>query len=329
MKIRACGVFCLLCAVAAAQVDPNETLRQLRLRVQFNNGICDPDTRVALMGHKGQVAEATPNEQCVVEFVSVPSGNYEVVVSGRNFSQVDAGSIDASRGAGEFDIKVNRDAYADATRNGQGASVSVADLALPPKARKELAKASQLMQKQDFADALDRLNKIVAQYPSYATAYNNLAVIYARQGDLAKERDALEHAIAADDHFAPPYVNLARLDINTKNFGGAEEALNKAASLAPADAMTLVLLGYAQFMNHHLDDAIATAKKAHTLQGGHAFTHQVAARAYEQKQDAANAIAQLQLFLEEEPTGPRAEIAHNELAAIQSSQRAAAAGTSQ
>jgi hypothetical protein len=69
-------------------------------------------------------------------------------------------------------------------------------------------------------------------------------------------------------------------------------------------------------MNRHLDQAIATSRKAHTLPGVHAFVHQVAARAYEQKRDAANAITELEQFLKEEPEGARAEIARKELAEV-------------
>jgi hypothetical protein len=80
--------------------------------------------------------------------------------------------------------------------------------------------------------------------------------------------------------------------------------------------MTLVLLTYAEFMDRHFDQVIATSRKAHTLQGTHAFVHQVAARAFEQKRDGGNAVAELEQFLKEEPTGPRAEIAHKELSAL-------------
>ena len=80
--------------------------------------------------------------------------------------------------------------------------------------------------------------------------------------------------------------------------------------------MTLVLLTYAELMDHHVDQAIATSRKAHSLQGAHAYAHQIAARAYEQKRDAADAITELEQFLKEETTGTRADGARKELAAL-------------
>ena len=80
--------------------------------------------------------------------------------------------------------------------------------------------------------------------------------------------------------------------------------------------MTLVLLTYAEFINKHYDLVIATAHRAHELPGQHAFAHQIAARAYEQQRDGNQAIAELELFLKEEPAGVRAEIARKELAQV-------------
>ena len=142
-------------------------------------------------------------------------------------------------------------------------------------------------------------------------------MVYARLGDRDKERDALHRALSINAHFAPAYVNLARMDISTGDFAGAEAELSRATSNDPTDAMTLVLLTYSEFMNRHFDSAIATSYRAHRLQGPHAFSHQVAARAYEQKRDGVNAIAELELFLKEEPTGQRADIARKELAQVQ------------
>jgi hypothetical protein len=70
-------------------------------------------------------------------------------------------------------------------------------------------------------------------------------------------------------------------------------------------------------MNHSYDDAILTSRKAHALTSPHAYAHEVAAHAFEQKRDGADAIAELDLFLKEEPTGQRADAARKELAALQ------------
>jgi tetratricopeptide (TPR) repeat protein len=193
------------------------------------------------------------------------------------------------------------------------ALVSAEELAVPPSARREFDKAIGLMEKQDFIEAAQRLNQAIVIYPDYASAYNNLAVVYSRLGDSTREQRALEKAIRIDDHFALAYVNQGRMYLSNQNFTNAELALGKASSLNPNDTASLTLLSYCQLMQQRFEDAIATARKAHALPGEHALVHRIAANAFERKQDASGAIAELELFLKEQPTGSTAEKSRQEL----------------
>jgi len=84
-------------------------------------------------------------------------------------------------------------------------------------------------------------------------------------------------------------------------------------SAYPGDVNALVLLSYSEFMDKSFDAAIANSRKAHSLQQAHAFAHRVAARAFEQEKRGADAIAELETFLREEPSGPRADAARQEI----------------
>ena len=304
------------------------TVHWVRVRISFLNGGCDLSAHVTLVGRTGPLAEGAANEQCVVQFTNVPEGSYHVSVSGQNTTEVDAGVVTMTAGGeSDFDVHVNRAVTADRA-GGQSALpvVSAVDLAVPAAARKEFDKANNLIARQDqgrqdsshhdLDQAKDRLLQAIAIYPAYASAYNSLGVIYARHGDRVHEREVLEKAISLDSHFAPAYVNLGRMNIAAGDLPAAEAVLNKAYALAPTDPMTLVLLSFAQIGDNHFDDAIASSKKAHALGGTHAFVHQAAARAYERKRDAADAIAELEMFLKEEPTGTRSDAARKELEAV-------------
>ena len=324
MKSRVWVLFLLLVGSAAAQIDAASVIHRVQVRVAFANGICDRSTHVTLKGRNGPAIDAVPNESCEVEFVNIAEGTYHVNVSGQNVADTDT-VITPSMGLTEFEVKVKR---ANESERVGGAplspTISMADLGIPVRAQKEFDRANQWVAKQDLTRAIQSLNRAIDIYPAYADAYNNLGVVYARLGDRVREREVLQKAISINDHFAPAYVNLGRMNISTGDFASAETALNKAAALDPTDAMTLVLLTYAEFMDHHLDQVIATSQKAHTLQGTHAFVHQVAARAYEQKHDAANAVTELEQFLKEEPQGTRADIARKELASVRAIRTASA-----
>jgi Flp pilus assembly protein TadD len=173
-----------------------------------------------------------------------------------------------------------------------------------------------LLGKQDLTHAEQRLRKAIAIYPDFAVAYNNLGVIYSRLGDHEREREALQKAISLDERMAPAYVNLGKMSIGAGDFASAETALNKASRFDPVDPATLILLAYAELMDRRFDEAVATSRKAHSLDKPHALAHRLAANALEQKGQAAAAIAELEIFLAEEPTGPRADAARKELADV-------------
>lgn len=279
----------------------------------FGSGDCDPSTHVSLIGHGGPVAQGVANDQCQVDFFNVPEGAYHVKVSG--LASADSGSINiTSAGPTEFDIQVERPNELGSTYSAPASAfVSASDLGVPSRARNELDKASELAARHELARAIQRLNKAISIYPTYALAYNNLGVIYSRLGDSVREREALQKAISLNDHFPLAYVNLGRMNVAAGDFVAAETALDKACSLDPSDPMTLILLSYSQFMDRRFDQAIATTRKAHALERPHSFVHRVAARAFEQQRQGASAITQLELFLQEEPTGPRAEAVRKEL----------------
>ena len=325
---------CLLLLVSSsiAQFSPGEMVRRVRVQVDFASGVCDAGARVALIGRVGAVAESATNDQCQVDFLGVPEGTYHLSVSGGNVTNADAGVVTVTAaGSTDFEVKVKNERLHDASGNDASGMapalsiVSATDLAVPSAARREFDKANDLIAHKDFKQAIEKLNNAIAAYPAYAAAYNNLGVVYARMGERAHEAEALQKAIGINSHFAPAFVNLGRMNISAGNFADAETDLNKASAFDPTDAMTLVLLAYSEFMDQHFDEAVASSQKAHTLGGTHAYAHQIAARVFEHKRDAVNAIAELELFLKEEDTGPRAESARKELAHLEDATHALAA----
>jgi tetratricopeptide (TPR) repeat protein len=196
--------------------------------------------------------------------------------------------------------------------------VSASDLNVPGKARKELDKANEEMAMQNWKKALEHLNKAIALAPQYATAYNNLGVLYAKTNDIPHEEEALKKAVSLDEHFAPALVNYGKLCMRQKNFPQAEELLQKAGTVEPNNPETLMLLADAEFMDHHFDAAIASAHQAHVSGQDHpSFVHYIAARAYQQKNQQPEALAEFKTFLLEEPKGPRADYVRGDVAKMQ------------
>ena len=269
-----------------------------------------------------QVEELFTNDRGEATFLNVSLGNYHVSVSGEGIqpTQSDSFEVDERKSTQSVLVRVQPATENGSANSGKGgaATISANDLNIPKKASKEFDKATKLIAKQDWQAAIDQLNKALALYSAYAEAYNNLGVVYAHLGDPNKEREALQKAIAANDHFAPALVNLARLDMKEQNYTAAEAHLTQATAADPTDARALVLLAQAQLLDRHYEDAIASAGKVHALSHGqYAVVHYMAARACERLNRFPDAMNEFNLFLAEEPTGDRANAARQEMAVIE------------
>lgn len=292
----------------------------LKVRVTFTDGrACTIKVMVRLMLSAGNtdVAETYTNDQGLADFDEVEVGNYHLVISGDGIQTTDSGlfEVDNRRGTQFQTISVRR---TDEDTQNVGGTVAVQDMKIPSAAKKPFRKANDLIAQQNWKKAIEQLNRAIAIYPKYAEAYNNLGVVYARMGDRADEKEALQKALNINDHFAAAWVNLARMSIVDRDFPQAESLLDKAAGLDPTDSQTLMILANVELMNLHYQQAIGHCQKTHALgQDSHSLVHFIAARAYEHESQIPQAISELKMFLKEEPDGIRAQAARKELTALQ------------
>jgi tetratricopeptide (TPR) repeat protein len=261
------------------------------------------------------------NDKGEADFLNVQVGYYHVTVSGEGVATTESElfEVDERRVTQIQYVTVRHvDDGGEKPLQSKSGTVSATDLNVPPKARKELDKANELMAQQEWKKALERLNKAIGIYPQYATAYNNLGVLYSHMNDDAHEQEALEKAISLDDHLAAALLNLGKLRLRQKNFPQAEAMLDKAITADPSNAQALMLLADAQYMNQHYEAAIASARQAHNAQQAHpSFVHYIAARAYQRENRPTDALVEFQLFLKEEPSGPRADHVRGDIARMQ------------
>jgi Flp pilus assembly protein TadD len=267
------------------------------------------------------LAEGSVSGECTAEFSDVPAGRYRVTVRGADATNADDGEVEVnSVVAQDLEVRAKHTESSNPSSwTAHATFISVKELGVPSHAAKEFEKASQLIAKQDWAKAAERLHKGLALYPRYAAGYNNLGAVYSHLGNNAQAREALQQAIALDDRLAPAYVNLGRLSFLENDYSNAESLLTRAMSLAPAEnADELFLLAYAQLTDHHLDQALQTSQQGHAAKlDHHAYLHLVAANAYEQQSKIADSMSELERYLNEEPNGPRAEQVRKALATFQ------------
>lgn len=308
----------------------SSNLGNVHVHVVFaNDRNAGPNLLVRLMAGSSDAVVRTSytNDIGDADFVGITVGDYHVQISGDGIQTTssDTFEVDERKGTqSQYVVVRPRDDSGPKPVSAHSPMVSATDLNVPQKARKELDKANEEMAQQNWKKSLEHLNQAIQLAPQWATAYNNLAVLYAKMNDTSREEDALKKAVSFDGHFAPALLNYGKLSLRQKNFPQAEDMLQRAATLDPSNAEILMLLADAAYMDRHFDVAINNADRAHLGGQEHpSFVHYIAARAYQQKGEQARALAEFQLFLQEEPKGPRADHVRSDIARIQEASRQA------
>lgn len=195
--------------------------------------------------------------------------------------------------------------------------VSALDLDASNKAIEEFNRATTLMKGQNFKEAVTHLQKAVAAYPKFVSAYNALGLAYLDQQD-SRAKDEFETAAKLDQKFPGSFLNLGMLALQNKDYGAANSNLEKAATLSPKDPKILFVLAYAENSNHEYKEAMETAQRVHALDHhGMANVHYVAASAALGLSDMEAAKRELTTFLTEDPSNPQAPDARKNLDAIE------------
>jgi tetratricopeptide (TPR) repeat protein len=183
-------------------------------------------------------------------------------------------------------------------------SIAANRLKVPGKAEKEFMKGKDAGDRKDWPEATKRFQAAIALYPEYDLAYNGLGQALASSGDNGGARSAFEKAIQINDNFAAAYRNLARISLSEHKFEEMDNLLTRSLSAEPLNAWALAYAAYAELQLHKFEDAIAHARKAHSVKhDGLASVHIVAARALEEKQRPSEALAEYRLYLEEDTNG--------------------------
>ncbi len=200
-------------------------------------------------------------------------------------------------------------------------NVSKLDLKAPEKARREYDKGFQLLNRKDYSGALPHLAAAISIYPDFVAAHNALGSSYLGLGEQDRARDEFAKAVSLDDHLPISYANLGCAEMALQHYRAAEDAVQKASSIAPLDLQVLAALTYAQLRNNEYAAAIATADRVHARKHkGVAIIHLYSAAAWDGQRNLEEARGELQTFLQEDPKSPAADTARELLKQIEQDQ---------
>jgi cytochrome c-type biogenesis protein CcmH/NrfG len=185
-----------------------------------------------------------------------------------------------------------------------GVAISTTSLVVPGGARKEFEKGDKEARSNHRKAAIEHLEKAVSEYQSYAAAWYELGTIYSGSQEMDKARQAFEKAITADPNYIPPYVSLSALELKNQEYEDAVDTAGKALELDPTIGVARFVQAVGNFNLNRLDAAEKSAREVEKKPHQNLpQLHVLLADILLQKQEYANAAAEMRTYLKEFPDG--------------------------
>ena len=221
----------------------------------------------------------------------------------RSFDRPDVGTITLTPHAGSPDI-----------------FVSATSLAAPKKAKAAFEKAIKELNKGARADrqkALDELEKAVTEYPTYAAAWTVMGETKQRMGDRTGAAEAFDRAMQADSRYLRPFEPMVLMSVNRQDWERAVELASIALGLDQSNVKLQWLNAVGQFELGNHDEALSGLGRVEADEDGakqYPQTHHIKGLIYSQRGQYAEAVTELERFLEIVPDGPTAEAIRGQIA---------------
>jgi tetratricopeptide (TPR) repeat protein len=233
-------------------------------------------------------------------FYNIPAGHYEIrSVNGLQEARerVDLDSVDQ-----QVTLKI-ADAAGSPT-GGNGATVSVAEMRVPDKARKEFEKAQEAFGKRKIDDARARCAKALSLAPTYSRALTLSALFDLSDNKLEDAAQKAEQAVKSDYGYSMGYIVLASVYNSLKRYDDSIRTLDRAIPLAPNSWQAHFELSKAQLGKGDFQKALAAIDRA--IQSGpaeYAPVHLVRAHALLGLKAYDQAMLELEKYVSVDPKG--------------------------
>lgn len=150
--------------------------------------------------------------------------------------------------------------------NVEGYTFSMTTALAPKEAKRSYEKGLDLIKKQKYNEALAEIEKATAAYPKYAVAWFDQGKLYEMQKRPEDAARAFEAAIAADSKYVKPYVNLAMIHGQKKDWSKTAEVSAKGIKLNPFEYPQLHYVNAVSNLNlGKLEDAEKSVAEASKL----------------------------------------------------------------
>ena len=273
-----------------------------------DSGPLPMDVKVVLERAEGVfVTQQFVGNQGKFEFDNLSEETFRVIVTAKGYQTV-VQVVDMHYLASRFpSIYLTPEAKKD-TGPKPANTVSATDLAAPKKAVKEYQKGHVALQSEKYDEALEHLDKAIAEYPCYARAYSTRGVTLSMQHQFSSAETSLRKAISCDAGYLEAYLQLGML-LNLENkFGDSETTLQAGLQHFPAEWQLYYQLGISERGLKQFDKAEAAYLKAESITPEvPAEFHAKLADVFLREKKYDKAYSEMQAYLRAAPIGEYAE----------------------
>ncbi len=274
-----------------------------------NHAAADARVEVHDVSTGAIVASGYVNPNGTFALKNLPRGTYEVVAT----SGISEGRERVRIEAVEVTVNLMLP-HTDTSDPGGAKSISVAQLQVPEKARHEVEKAREFLQKSNFAEAKKHVEKSLAIEPRYADAIVLRGVLAMQQHDLTSATQDFTQALRYDPSSAMAYTAMGAIYNVEGKYEDALRELDRSIALSPTSWQAQFELAKANLGKGDFEAALQHASKAQVyapsefppiyLVKGHALLGM---------KDYTAAIAQFEAFLSKDGQSPEAAAAREQL----------------
>lgn len=184
-------------------------------------------------------------------------------------------------------------AQTNARDTDSAATISVRDLSIPDKARRNFNEGTRLLAAKDWPGSILKFQQAVDAFPGFYEAYYRMGLATAALQRGTETATAFRKSIElSDGQYAPPYFGLALLLCNeTPECAGAEEVARQGLELDSHDAAGHYALAWILYITNRLPDAQQSIRDTLALNPDLAAAHRLLQK-IQQRQSAQSALIQ-------------------------------------
>lgn len=147
--------------------------------------------------------------------------------------------------------------------NVEGKTFSMTSQLAPKEAKKAYDKGIDLLKKKKPAEAQKEFEKATTAYPKYAAAWHELGRVHEFGKNNAEAKKAYQQALAADNRFVKPYLQLAGIAAAEQNWKDVADTTDRIIRLDPIDyPQAYFFNSVANYNLQKYDDAEKSAREA-------------------------------------------------------------------